>query len=233
MLYAKDIMKVEVTTVTPDTTVLEAAKAMVENQVSAVPVVHGSRLVGILSEGDLLHRAELGTAEHRRSWWLRLFLESCTLAEEYARSHSRRVSDVMTHRVYSVDAMTPVPDIVDKLERLRIKRVPVLEGQQVVGIVSRSDIVRMLISSASGQSTATVPPSNSLIRLRLLDDLKGQPWATADETDVEVENGIVILRGWIISEDERRATRVLAENVPGVKGVEDHRVVIDYPTVAL
>lgn len=148
MLYAKDIMSGTVVSIDPNATILEAAKLMMDQRISAVPVIDGMRLVGMLSEGDLVHRAEIGTEEHRHSWWFRLFRDTGVLAEEYARSHSRHVFDVMTRRVHSVAELTPITDVAEVLDRNRIRRVPVLKDQTVVGIVSRADLVKAIVAAA-------------------------------------------------------------------------------------
>ncbi len=231
MLHAKDIMTREVVSIRSDSTVAEAAAAMVAHHISAVPVMEAGRLVGIVSEGDLIHRVEIGTAEPRRSWWLRLFKDGMSLAEEYARSHSRHVADLMTRDVHTVDELTPVPQIADLLDRVRIKRVPVMRGTRVVGIVSRADLVKAIAGTRLGSGESRTDDAG--IRARLLDELQGQPWTSASEASVEVEGGIVSFRGTVGSEDERRATRVLAENIEGVRRVEDYRVMIDFPSYAL
>jgi CBS domain-containing protein len=231
MLYAKDVMTREVVSIRSDSTVVEAAALMLRNRISAVPVIDDGRLVGIISEGDLVHRAEIGTAEHARSWWLRLFRDAGSLAEEYARSHARRVADLMTPHVHTVAEVTPVSKVADLLDRARIKRVPVMRGDSVVGIVSRADLMKAVVATARQDVPARA--SDGAIRRALLEELRRQPWATAAETSVEVHDGLVSFWGTIASEDERRATRILAENVAGVRGVEDHRLVIDFPAYAL
>lgn len=231
MLHAKDIMTREVVAIAPASTVAEAAALMIDKRISAVPVVEDGRLVGIISEGDLVHRAEIGTEGHARSWWLRLFRDAGSLAEDYAKSHSRRVADLMTRNVHTVTELTPVSTVADLLDRARIKRVPVLRGDSVVGIVSRSDLVKAVI--AMTLPAKPVPVDDASIRARLLEELQGQPWATTTETSVDVLDGVVSFWGTLGSEDERRATRVLAENIAGVRGIEDHRILIDFPAYAL
>lgn len=231
MLHAKDVMTRDVISIGPDATVVEAAKLMIDRRISGVPVIDGERLAGIVSEGDLVHRAEIGTAEQGRSWWLRLLAGAGSLAEEYTRSHSKHVHDVMTRHVYAVAEVTPVAKIAELLDRKRIKRVPVMRGETVVGIVSRGDLLKAIVAAAAAPSTAA--PDDMAIRARLLDGLKHEPWATTVGTSLEVHDGVVSLWGSVGSEGERKATRVLAENVDGVKSVHDHRVVLDFPNIAL
>ncbi|MBL8579260.1 MAG: CBS domain-containing protein [Mesorhizobium sp.] len=231
MLQAQDVMTREVIAIAPGSTVAEAAALMIDKRISAVPVVEDGRLVGLVSEGDLIHRAEIGTEGHARSWWLGLFRDAGSLAEDYAKSHSRRVADLMTRNVHTITEFTPVATIADLFDHARIKRVPVMRGDSVVGIVSRSDLMKAIL--------ATIPPAKPLlvddanIRTRLLEELQSQPWATTVETSVEVLDGVVSFWGTLGSEDERRACRILAENIAGVRSIEDHRVVIDFPTYAL
>lgn len=231
MLHAKDVMTREVISIGPESTVLEAAELMLKNRISAVPVIADGRLVGILSEGDLVHRAEIGTAGHTPSWWLRLFKNPGALAEAYARSHSRRVADLMTGDVHTVSETTPVADAADLFDRARIKRVPVMRGDTVVGMLSRADLLKALV--ASGHEGGDAKPDDETIRARLLEEIGREPWATLSELNVEVKDGFVSFWGTAASEEERRATRVLAENLDGVKGVRDDRIVIDFPAYTL
>lgn len=232
MLRARDIMSRSVVSIGPNNSVLEAAKLMVENRISAVPVIDGSRLVGILSEGDLVHRQEIGTAGHRRSWWLRLFQDPAALAEEYARSHSRHVFDVMSQTVHAVDELASVSEVAELLDRKKIKRVPVTADGTLVGIISRFDLIRAFVASAV-QETFRSADSDLAIRTKLWNELRDQPWATTAGLNLQVIDGRVTLSGCIGSEYERMATRVLAENISGVRVIEDHRIIIDYPDVTL
>jgi CBS domain-containing protein len=221
VMRAMDIMTSEVITVGEDATVPEAAKLMAERGISAVPVVDlENRIVGMVSEGDLLHRAETGT-ERRRSWWLDMVSSTNKLAGEYIKSHSAKVKDVMTRDVLSVTEETPVADIAVLLETNRIKRVPVVEDGKIVGIVSRANLVRALaMTITEGVGTAEV--DDRTIRERLLSELKAQKWAEVSPANVTVKDGIVHLWSSFLSEQERRALIVAAENVPGVRRVEDH-----------
>jgi len=231
MLLAQDIMTRKVVTVRPDSTISEAAAQMVRHRISAVPVVDDGLLVGIISEGDLVHRAEIGTAERSRSWWLTLFRDPSTMAKEYARSHSRHVADLMTRTVRSVEEKASVEQIAELMDRARIKRVPVTRGGAVVGIVSRADLVKAIAGARPEYTDAH--PSDEGIRARLLEELGLQPWASATQIGVEVRDGFVSFWGTVNSEEERRASRILAENLAGVRGVEDHRLAIDFPAYAL
>ncbi len=220
-MRAMDVMTNRVITVSEDATVPEAAKLLAEHGISAVPVVDKhDRVIGMVSEGDLLHRAETGT-ERRRSWWLDMVSSTNKLAGEYIKSHSGKVKDVMTRDVLSVVEETPVADIAVLLETNRIKRVPVVKDGKIVGIVSRANLVRalaMTITEAAGGADA----DDRMIRDKLLTELKAQKWAEVSPANVTVRDGVVHLWSSYLSEQERRALIVAAESIPGVRRVEDH-----------
>jgi CBS domain-containing protein len=220
-MRAIDIMTSEVITVGENATVPEAAKLMAERGISAVPVVDNeSRVIGMVSEGDLLHRAETGT-ERRRSWWLDMVSSTNKLAGEYIKSHSGKVKDVMTRDVLSVTEETPVADIAVLLETNRIKRVPVVRDGKIVGIVSRANLVRALAMTIS-EGVGGADADDRMIRDKLLAELKAQKWAEVSPANVTVKDGVVHLWSSYLSEQERRALIVAAEGSPGVRRVEDH-----------
>lgn len=145
-LQAQDVMTTRVAAIGADATVREAARLMVERGVSALPVLDDKdRVAGIVSEGDLVRRPELGTGAATGSWWLRLLAENT--ARDYVKTHGVAVRDVMTRPVVSVRCSTPLREVVRLLEKHRIKRVPVLEAHRLVGIVSRADLVRRLAAA--------------------------------------------------------------------------------------
>lgn len=218
MLTAADVMTTEVVSIEPDMPVREVAELLYNRRISGVPVVEQDRLIGIVSEGDLIgHAAAIG--EPRRSWWLNLFSDESLSAREYAKTHGRTARDVMTASVVSVDETASLAEIAKMLERHRIKRVPVLRKGKLVGIVTRANLLQGL---ATLKPEPSQPVDDATIRDELVAELKRQPWAHLLADDVVVENGIVHLHGTIRSEDERRALRIAAENVRGVRGVEDH-----------
>jgi CBS domain-containing protein len=220
-MRAMDVMTSEVITVDEDASVQSVAKLMAKHGISAVPVVDKyKRVIGMVSEGDLLHRAETGT-ERRRSWWLEMMASTNQLAGEYLKSHSGRVKDVMTGDVISVTDTTPVADIAVLLETNRIKRVPILRDGKLVGIVSRANLVRALAMTinepASGDET-----DDRTIRDKLLAELKAQKWAEVSPANITVKDGVVHLWSSYFSEQEKRALVVAAETIAGVRRVEDH-----------
>ena len=228
-MRAIDVMTPNVITVDPDTSVQHLAALLSERGISGAPVVNsGGSMIGIVSEGDLLHRAELGTERRhgpRPSWWLEHYASG--LAQDYVKSHGRTVKDIMTRDVITVTEDTNLADVATLLETHRIKRVPVMRDGKVVGIVSRSNLVRALGAAMGGAPTgAGASDDDRAIRQRLLAELSQQQWAgRLWAQDIIVSDGVVHL--WFGSdepEERRQAVRVAAENVPGVRGVEEHEV---------
>jgi CBS domain-containing protein len=221
-MQAQDIMTSKVITVTPETPVRSVAALLRQHRISAVPVIEDGRLVGMVSEADLLHRYEIGTesAFGGDPWWMRLFGAEHSPAE-YVKSHARRVGDVMTRKVTSVAPDASLAEIASLLEKRRIKRLPVLDGDRLVGIVSRSDLVQAL--AAAGPSDSG-PLTDRAIHTRLLAELRRQAWWRDDLSSVTVEEGIVTFGGVIDFDYQRIAARVAAETVPGVRDVVDRRV---------
>jgi CBS domain-containing protein len=234
-MRAMDVMTKEVLTVDANTTVRAVAALLSERGISGVPVVDAAnRVVGIVSEGDLLHRAEIGTerrAKRRRSWWLTSLASD--LAPDYVKSHGRSVADVMTRKVISVSETTELADIATLLETNGIKRVPVISNGTLVGIISRANLVRALAAIESETPTAVGGDEqiirnrvqDELIRKRLLDELSRMEWANILAADVIVTNQTVHL--WFCDDlpaEQRRAAHIAAENIAGVRSVEEHIV---------
>jgi CBS domain-containing protein len=229
-MKAADVMTHKVVSVNPDTPVTEAVRLMLQDDISGLPVVDASgRLVGIVTEGDFLRRTETGT-ERQRPRWLGFLLGPTRLAQEYVHTHGRKVAEVMTSDVVSVTGLTPLDEIVRLMERRRIKRVPVIREGKLVGIVSRANLLRAMVSLAG--EVAPEAAGDSAIRNHLLGELSKQPWVPQASTDIIVRNGIVHLWGIIFNDEQRQALIVAAENVPGVKGVEDHIIWVE-PTSGL
>jgi CBS domain-containing protein len=222
-MKARDIMTMPVFTIAPDTQVRDIAELLIERRISGVPVVENGRLIGFVSEGDLLRRPELGTDSYRATggWWLRLFRGDPSSAQ-YVKSHARRARDIMTRDVITVGEDTPVAEIANLLATRRMKRVPVLRGEEMVGIISRADLVRMLAAKPRAGNAAR-PKGDVGIRRRLLAELERQPWWRTDMSHFTVADGVVHFWGLFDSQDEANAARVAAENVSGVRKVEDHR----------
>jgi CBS domain-containing protein len=208
--------------------VQDLAKLLSERGISGVPVCEGGdRLVGIVSEGDLLHRAETGTerrVQRRRSWWLDSIGTEAELARDYVKSHGRRVRDIMTRDVIAVADTADLADIAMLLETKLIKRVPVVRDGKLVGIVSRANLVRALATTSSAPAIVA-DADDRTIRERLLAELKGQRWANIWASDIMVRDRVVHV--WVSDDQpvvERDALRVAAENIPGVRRIEEHVV---------
>jgi CBS domain-containing protein len=227
-MKAKDIMVTNVITVSPEASVRDVAKLLLANRISAIPAVNDQgQLVGIISEGDLVRRAELGT-NHRHSWWLELFsgLDQETLAKRFLKSHGRKVRDVMTTNVVTVKPTTPLRDIATVLEKNRIKRVPIVVKGQVVGIVSRANIIQALAGLREGPERATT--SDSIIRKKVMKEIKSGRWSKGSLVNATVQDGKVKLWGVVDSEAEKQAVRAAAELVEGVKAVENNVTVLPF-----
>lgn len=216
-MQAIDIMTPSVITATPETPIRELIELMLSHHVSAIPIMHGDELVGIVSEGDLIRRTELGSERPHR--WLELISSRAHLAAGYVHSHGRFAREVMTTKVITVVESTPVAEIAALLEKHRIKRVPVLRDGSLLGIVSRANLLRALASSMAQPATV----EDRQIRDAILAELRQQPWGGAPvETNVMVQDGVVHLWGYYDTEEEREARIVAAENTQGVRAVKDH-----------
>lgn len=220
LMKAGDIMTRNVVSVDPDATVLQAVRLMLQHRISGLPVVDkAGNLVGIVTEGDFLRRAETAT-ERKRPRWLEFIMGPGRLADEYVKSHARKVSEVMTPEPQTIGEDTPLEEVVQLMEKHRIKRLPVVRGKQLVGIISRANLLHALASLAP--SAPAPAASDGAIRDRLLAELNSQKWAPIGALNVVVQNGVVELWGTITDERERQALIVAAENIPGVKAVRDH-----------
>lgn len=224
-MKTQDIMQRQPVTASPEMPIENAMHLMLTHHISGLPVVNSTGLmVGILSEGDLLRRTELGTEESLSGWraWL---AGPGRAARKYVRSHARRVSEVMTTPVISVTPQSDLADVVALMESRRVKRVPVLQDGRLVGMLTRADLVRALESLLPKADTR--PVADAELRRRLLASLDEQRWAPRFSIDVKVVNGVVELCGVITDERAREAARVLVENTPGVREVIDRLVWIE------
>jgi CBS domain-containing protein len=226
-MIVADVMTRKVISVAPDETVEHAATLMLRHGISGLFVVDtNGTLVGVLTEGDLLRRDELGTERHR-PWWLRMLLSPGRQALDFTRTHGRKVSDVMTPEVICVATTTPLEDVVETMEKQRIKRVAVTENGHMVGVVARSDLLRALLSHEREKQPAPTHEDDRTIRANIMSALETATWAPMTTLNVTVASGVVDVWGTITNPDERRAICVIAENVPGVKLVHDHLVYVE------
>lgn len=224
-MNAGDVMTQSTVTVDPDDSIMHAVQLMLKRRISGLPVVDKTgALVGILTEGDLLRRAELDT-QKRRPRWIEFLISPGRLVSEYVKESGRKVHEVMTAPAHSISEDTTLTDVVKIMESKQVKRLPVVRDQHVVGIVSRANLLRALVSVSRDDKPAHA--SDASIRRHLLAELTKQSWAPVALIDVIVKNGVVHLWGTLTEERQRQGIRVAAENTPGVKRVEDHLVWIE------
>lgn len=222
-MNAADVMTREVRTIGPDATILEAGRLMLQHKVSGLPVVDAAgNMIGIVTEGDFLRRTETGT-ERRRPRWLEFIIGPGKLATEYTHASGRKVKEIMTEAVHTVSEDASLEQVVHLMERHRIKRLPVVRGRSLVGIVTRANLLRAVMRLAHEAGPQSVTDAD--IRTRLLAALDKLPWAPA--ISVAVKDGVVQLTGVLTDERQRAALRVAAENIPGVKNIVDDLVWID------
>ena len=223
-MNAGDVMVSNVITIEPDALVSTAADLMLRNRISAMPVVDKEgHLVGLVSEGDLMRRPETGT-ERRRSVWLDILSSRQTAAAEFIKTHSRKVADVMTRDVITVTPLTSVSEIAALLERKSIKRVPVMAGDKLVGIVSRANLLHALASLREAPIPAA-GDNDVAIRQEILAKMQEESWVRASLLNVTVQNGKVDIWGLVESPEEKRALQVLIESVNGVRAIDDNTTI--------
>ena len=222
-MRAHQIMTLSVITVTPETTIVEAANTMLQRHVSGLPVVKAGKLVGIVSKGDFIRRSEIGT-ERKRGRFLKFILGPGQEATDFVHEHGRKVAEIMTTSPLTITEDTPLEKIVELMEKNDIKRLPVTRGDQVVGIVSRANLLQAVASLARQVPDPTADDDH--IRNRIIDALEKNDWCPFG-LSVIVRDGIVHLSGVITEERSRQAAVVAAENVTGVKKVHDHLCWVD------
>jgi CBS domain-containing protein len=221
-MLARDVMTANVVAVAPETDVREIAKLLLENRISAVPVIDGEgRLVGIVSEGDLMRRPETGTM-HPTPWWLWLLVLPEDQARKYVKTHGHHAREVMTSRLITIGENAPLEEIADVLERRRIKRVPVVRDGKLVGIVSRADLLRGLAARQAGTAFSI---EDQAIKETIEREL-AEAGVMARRVKIIVSGGIVHIWGTVITPDEKDAVRVAVEGIPGVKEVRDNVVAL-------
>lgn len=230
-MQAEAIMSKPVVSVDPSASIAEAAGLMLFKKISGFPVIRGDgTLVGMVSESDFLRRGELGT-QRKRSRWLEFLVSPGKAADEYVRANGRRIEEVMSQDVVTASPTASLAEVVDLMTRRHIKRIPVVDDGKVVGIITRSDLLRVLLSVLPDAAPAAI--DDELIRQNITTELAAQKWAGKDLINVTVNNGVVKLSGAILDERERQAAIVAAENVAGVKAVEDGLFCADPVSVIL
>jgi len=228
-MKAHEMMTEDVITVGPATSVREIAALLVRHRISGVPVVTLDRkVIGIVSQSDLLYRAEAGSERKSRSW-LGFFADPDRIAREYAKAHGQKAHDVMSRPVVSVADEADFADVAGTLNAHGVKRLPVIRDGNLVGIITRTDVIRALGKLEGSKPAAG--PENVALQKAVLDKMRALSWLDSAYVNVEVLNGVVRLTGFIGSEDQRRALRVLAEEVAGADNVKDE-MMIGLPAVS-
>lgn len=218
-----DIMTSPVTGIDPTASIAEAAQVMLTGRISGLPVVNADRhLIGIVTESDFLRRVELGT-QKKRSRWLELIHGTGKLAEDYVHAAGRKVADVMTSGVIAISPDASLEELVALMQAHRIKRVPVVGKGKLVGIVSRSDLMRAMLRlmPAADPTAQNGARDDETIRKAIVADLAAQPWVGSSNIRVSVHQGAVELAGMVSHDSQRKAARVVAENIPGITSVSD------------
>jgi len=223
-MRAKQVMTRQIHSLAADASVYEAAQVMLNAGISAAPVVDvDGTLIGIVSEADLMYRSEIGTAPGK-SWLQRLLSDDAVLANDYIRAHSHRVADVMTKNLVTADEGATLGEIATLMQRHRVKRIPIVRDGKVVGIVSRANLLHGLLAREPASSED--PTGNEKVRSLVTSELARHGWATNQTACVVAESGVVHLWGFVNSDAVRDAYRIAAENVRGVKRVENHMKVL-------
>ena len=217
-MKAGEVMTRNVVSTRADASVAEMVKLMLDNRISGLPVVDDrGHLVGIVTEGDCLRRAETGT-ERRRPRWSEFLIGPGRLAEEYIHTHSRKVAEVMTRSPITITEDTSLDEVVHLMESRRIKRLPVMRNGKVVGIVSRANLLHAFATASTNLPSSTL--TDAAMRDQLMAELAKQPWSPP--LDATVRDGVVDLWGIVLAAHQREAAIVAAENIPGVKAVRSH-----------
>jgi len=220
-MFANDIMTNTVITVGPDRPLKEIAQLLIKHRISAVPVINeDKKLMGIVSEGDLVHRIR-GDHELPRSWWLSLIGDLNDIPKEFIRTHGKTAKDVMTQEVITATPFTSIAELSEMLETNKIKRVPIVESGKLIGIVSRANIIQGLVAQ-DDDSLPKVAKSDQEIRKILLEEFLQHEWASNATVNVVVKNGVVQFWGLVSSEYAKDALRIAAEKIPGVKEVKEN-----------
>lgn len=221
-MQAKDVMTRDPVLVAPDTPVAEIAAILLERRISGVPVVDSDgRILGVVSEGDLMRRPETG-AQPRPSWWLAAFIGQDRPDKAFVKAHGRLARDVMSAPAHVVDEGASIEAVAELLEERRFKRVPVAREGRLIGVVSRADLLRSF-AARKDQRAATTMSDDAAVRQAVQDAIAQHGWPNANLVNVIVADGVAHIWGMLGDREEARAMQVLVENVPGVKAVEDHR----------
>lgn len=228
-MRARDIMTTPVVTIGPDTSIAEIAALLSEHGFSGVPVVDAKgALIGIVSEGDLIHHAAIG-AEPKGKWWLASLANPDAIARAYAKAHGRRASNVMTRRVATISDEAELSAVAAAFDAQGVKRLPVSRDGHLAGVITRSDLIRALASAdASGDA---VHRENATVQKAILDKLAEQAWLDGSYVNVQVGSTSVELRGLVASEDQRQALHAIVSEAGASRQIDD-KLAIGVPVVS-
>lgn len=223
-MRAHQIMTRNVITVGPDASIIEAARLMLENHISGLPVLDKyAKLTGIVSEGDFLRRSEIGT-QRKRPRWLQYLIGPGRAANEFVHASGRKVEEVMTRDPLVVTEDTTLEEIVRLMEKNHIKRLPVMRNDRLVGIVTRANLLQAVASMARDVPDPTADDDH--IHERVTQAIANTDWRPIG-LQVTVRNGVVHLHGIVVNPSSRQAAIVATENIAGVKEVHDHLCFVD------
>ncbi len=230
-MKTSDVMTIDPAVVSAETSVSDAMRLMLEHRVSGLPVTDADgALLGIVTEGDFLHRGELGT-EKRRPRWIGLLTSPGKLAGEYTGAHALSVGEIMTTDLHTATPDTPLAEVVRAMEKYRVKRLPVIANSRLVGIVSRADLMRAFLTRVPAAAAPTT--SDTALRERIAAEIDRQAWGPGALVHASVDGGVATLSGVLVDERMRAALRVLAENICGVGKVRDRLTTIEPMTGAV
>lgn len=220
-MKARDIMSSPVHTIRTDTSIIDIAALMATHRISGVPVVDDEgRMIGIVSETDLLHRAETGT-ERKRKWWISLFLDADMRARDYIKTHGHTAADLMSRFVISVPHDASLAAVADMLDVNNLKRVPVLENGRLIGMITRGDLVRAVADAGAMSQAPQREPA--ALQKAINEQLGRQSWLNAAFVNVIVTDTTVEIWGYVPSEDQRKALLILVKEMAGTsRTVESH-----------
>ncbi len=223
-MYANDVMTSPVVTAGPDDSVFDIVQLMLDHKISVVPIVDGeARLIGLVSEGDLMRRSEFEN-EHQPRWWLSALRGKVSLAEGFVKSHGMTASEIMTRDPATVSEDTQLWEIASGLEKRKIKCMPVVRDGRVVGVVSRANLLQALTAQRDKAMDAPSKDDRA-IREELMGVLRNERWSDMSHLNIVVMNGVVHFWGLVNSEQQREALKVAAENISGVGEVVDHTLI--------
>ena len=228
-MQARDIMTTSVVTTRPDTSIRELAELLSKRQFSGLPVVDANgRLLGIVSEGDLIHHSAIG-GDSKGKWWLERLADPDAIARAYSRTHGQTAGDVMVRHVATISDEADLQQVAATLDTQGIKRIPVIRDGHLVGIITRSDLVRVLAHADLDRDGA--PRDNATVQKDILGKMAEQSWLDTSYVNLQVREGIVELGGFIASEDQRHALHVLIDEVSRSRKIDD-KLQIGLPVVS-